>query len=423
MREHLYQKPKPPRDFDRNIPQWLNLLILRLLEKSAYNRPRSAVEIIQMLKRVGGDSARISLQALAGEVSASTTIAAAYLESLEERSQRAASKLATTQTTRETQAGTVNQGQIQNQIIGMASKIKHVTLRRIALPKIKKQPLVFALLSPINKRLLSVTTVSLCFALTLWYAAKFLKTQYFIGYESAFLEINLRSLAAVQSSSTVQFIWQYAVKGLLFLFATLFPLSVCAALARDLQVIAKLFLVSLGSLSGIFAGYFGILIWPAIRASSLNSFSIANAFFAAGQWLHETVTFSEKTVKFSATVLNGGMVLTPSDALLLNSLPRIIGSCVYALIFLYVLRRVAQEEIIKRELVYSAWAIILLTIYLMQWPVPEGYLLGPIDAMYAFPISLTFLAAAKLVFSLFVIGVLLPLVAGEAKKRYHITNS
>lgn len=52
MRCHLYQKPLPPRELDKNVPLWLNKLILHLLEKNPQSRPKSARAVIETLKQL-----------------------------------------------------------------------------------------------------------------------------------------------------------------------------------------------------------------------------------------------------------------------------------------------------------------------------------------------------------------------------------
>ena len=50
MRLHLESKPTPPKGVNPAVPPWLNKLILRLLEKSPLERPRSAGEIIDYVE-------------------------------------------------------------------------------------------------------------------------------------------------------------------------------------------------------------------------------------------------------------------------------------------------------------------------------------------------------------------------------------
>jgi serine/threonine protein kinase len=50
MRQHLEFTPKAPRDLNRNIPPWLSKLILKLLGKTATERPKHAREVIEYVK-------------------------------------------------------------------------------------------------------------------------------------------------------------------------------------------------------------------------------------------------------------------------------------------------------------------------------------------------------------------------------------
>ncbi|MCB0324551.1 MAG: serine/threonine protein kinase [Bdellovibrionales bacterium] len=50
MRLHLERKPTPPNELDPSTPQWLNKLVLKLLEKSPRDRFQSAQELIDYLK-------------------------------------------------------------------------------------------------------------------------------------------------------------------------------------------------------------------------------------------------------------------------------------------------------------------------------------------------------------------------------------
>jgi serine/threonine protein kinase len=50
MRQHLDGVPVPPRELNAGVAPWLNKLILRLLEKSPLDRPRSADEIIDEVR-------------------------------------------------------------------------------------------------------------------------------------------------------------------------------------------------------------------------------------------------------------------------------------------------------------------------------------------------------------------------------------
>jgi len=54
MRMHLEFVPIPPKEVNDQIPTWLNKLILKLLEKSPLDRPKSAQEIIGIVQRHQG---------------------------------------------------------------------------------------------------------------------------------------------------------------------------------------------------------------------------------------------------------------------------------------------------------------------------------------------------------------------------------
>ena len=55
--QHVQAKPRPPRELRADLPDWLNQLILRLLEKSLDRRPSSAAEVAQHAEKHGAVSA------------------------------------------------------------------------------------------------------------------------------------------------------------------------------------------------------------------------------------------------------------------------------------------------------------------------------------------------------------------------------
>ncbi|MCC6954007.1 MAG: protein kinase [Deltaproteobacteria bacterium] len=63
MRMHLEHKPPEPKSLNKKIPPWLNKLIMKLLEKSALDRPKDARDVIEIVQLNTGGSAAPELEA------------------------------------------------------------------------------------------------------------------------------------------------------------------------------------------------------------------------------------------------------------------------------------------------------------------------------------------------------------------------
>ncbi len=103
MRMHLDRAPVPPKELNKTVPSWLNRLILKLLEKSPLARPRDAREIIDYTlsnidPRIEDSSTKSFLASYASAPSVSNT----FIARLEELSQRATDKSATSSHKRDT---------------------------------------------------------------------------------------------------------------------------------------------------------------------------------------------------------------------------------------------------------------------------------------------------------------------------------
>ncbi len=87
MRLHLDRQPEPLKNLKPDVPVWLNRLVMRLLAKSAQERPKSALEIIDYLKTHGVSSSENAASPdLVENVATEST---AFLEQLERMSQTA----------------------------------------------------------------------------------------------------------------------------------------------------------------------------------------------------------------------------------------------------------------------------------------------------------------------------------------------
>ena len=393
MRMHLEHEPRAPKDVNEQIPLWLSKLILRLLAKSAVDRPADANEVIDFVRLHTEAVHRYEVAPDGGVKEGSS----AFIQQMEQQTAQSVPPGKTTMVAespllsrlpkkkgedRTTLAGKVPPGAIPRR-----PRATETDSRRPAPPAGRAA----AAPAPRGFRLVPFFAALL---LTIGLGQFMSTLVYSVG--GVFNDLTAADLAARSALFTDEVlpIDQVLVfgmaKGLAFALVLAAPAVFVGALAGSLALVFRIFLRLLSAQFAcgiVLAGYH---LLPILRHGVVNGFSLLSAGYAAARQLSEIALFDPVVTVYRYIIIQRGLLVVPERTLPVWSCPMLLVAMgVFALVIGDELYNALKGSRARRWLSVPAavlWVCCCSLVASLLWPNPGEPVLASFTAKFIVPV-------------------------------------
>jgi len=391
MRLHLDRIPFQPKEINRDVPSWLNRLIVRLLSKSPKDRPANAAEVLDYVDQYTSRGFFLSTAAGADNT-IKPCVTNGFLDSLENYSAYLVGQTTTCPSLPEQEKSTIKKNSIFN--LGIREKLRNlITTTR---PKLRGW----------------YRTLSQCVVFT-FSTTLFITAMAWLGYEIS----NLHTLSESEVSLSFLILagLPKAVAGALILSL---PVVILSSLSRSMIQVVKA--TSICITYNLLVGAILTLKYlePVIRKGQASAENLLTAATAASQQLVHLITLSPVTIDYKSFSASGAFYLFSGPCVpIWNNL--IILTCVatYLLIIFSTMKSLKKSSSALIGSLIAVFATIysLATFYLSSSYAPDSLL-----KIYGFSIpepALNHIVGAWIVLTIMAVGILLSSEEKRAASR------